>query len=339
MSYNTDLGEFYDDTPPGFGETNANGPGSLNWYLNIARAQRGQQGGPQAAQQGSIAGIMKGPLGMALAKGAGHALFGGGGVAGTEAANAAYNAPASAATNAAWNAPGADAALQSSLANGTAGTEVASSQAPEALMSSANITPVGAESMGAAPAYAYALPALATALGGRYALRSLQGKTKNWKDASLADNAGRATLGIATGGLSEVYNKFFGGHESTADVWNRHTNDLTGMAPDNQNWQNVVAGYRNQEKPTGNAFHGGDYATWDDYKKAGLDAADLTGVHGILQALGPQYADTSFDQKKQIAQAAIDNNLFNSKKGEVEITDPEQFKNLVSGIMGVPPSA
>jgi hypothetical protein len=94
---------------------------------------------------------------------------------------------------------------------------------------------------------------------------------------------------------------------------------------DDKAYQNYVAGMRAQynapppdpSKP----FAGGKYGSWDEYQKAGLEAGDLTGVYGNIKAYGPQWASLSEDQRKRITQANIDSGLYNSRKGEVELSD------------------
>ena len=127
-------------------------------------------------------------------------------------------------------------------------------------------------------------------------------------------------------------------HESTRDVARKHTSSLLDQGQDNPAWQNYVQGMRGQydsapadpSKP----FHGGQFGSWDEYKAAGLDAGDLTGVYGNLKTFGPEWASLNLDQQKAVTQALIDNNLYSSKKGEVVVTDPEKAKQLSAQILG-----
>ena len=153
----------------------------------------------------------------------------------------------------------------------------------------------------------------ATALGGKAGYDMLQGKK--------ADVPGRVVLGMATGGISEIANALLN-RKSTRDIAKSHTKDLLSQGKDNPAWQNYVQGMRAQyaKAPTGPAF-AGKYNSWDEYKRAGLEAADLTGVRGNLKTFGPGYESLGFDRQKQITQALIDANLYESKKGEVNITD------------------
>lgn len=315
MAYNTSLyaqslGELYDDVGPQY---NPNGPGSYAWYMNQAnqRSPAGYGTPATSTQNSPINALIKGAINKKVIGKLADAL-GGGEVASSGAANAV------------WNAGGTNAALTSSLANGTAGTEGLASAAPT---SAGGLAGSG---LGAGPWAGIAAQAL---LSGKAGLAELKG--------NKPDLLSRGALDLSTFGLNEAALPFLM-HKSTKQVWNDNTNDLQSMAPDNQNWLNTISGYRNRPDDAGsnpNPFHGGQYASWDDYKKAGLDANDLTGVNGMLQTFGPKYADYNFDQKKALTQAAIDNNLFESKKGEVNVTDQDKLRSLATGILGVPPSA
>jgi hypothetical protein len=282
---------------------------------NISQAQMAQA----AQQQGMPGGNL---LQMIAAKKAASKMFGG---ATSEAANAAINADAGLASQAAWNA-GADSATASS----ELGSLISGETAP--IMSEAPITG-GFSSLGIGPQAGIIGAGL---LGGRSALRMLQGKQKNWKDASLADNAGRLVLGMATFGGSELANKLFGGHKSTRDVARGNTSRLLKVSPEDTKWQDYVKGMRGQydaapsdpSKP-----FAGKYANWNEYKKAGLEAGDLTGVLGNLE-LGPDYGKASFDQQKAITQKLIDKDQYYSKKGEVKIKDQALAKQIASEILG-----
>lgn len=128
-------------------------------------------------------------------------------------------------------------------------------------------------------------------------------------------------------------------HQSTKGVQEMHTGQLLQQSKD-PTWQNYVVGMRAQvkegpkdkEKP-----YGGKYRTWDEAKKAGLDANDLTGVYGNLDAFKPAYADKAgmpnwakltFDQQKAVTQRLIDEDMYSSKKGEVVIKDKEKARRI-----------
>jgi hypothetical protein len=128
-------------------------------------------------------------------------------------------------------------------------------------------------------------------------------------------------------------------HQSTKGVQEMHTGQLLQQSED-PTWQNYVVGMRAQvkegpkdkEKP-----FAGKYKTFDEYKKAGLQASDLTGVYGNIDAFKPAYAEKagmpnwanlSFDQQKAVTQRLIDENMYSSKKGEVVIKDKEKARRI-----------
>ena len=184
--------------------------------------------------------------------------------------------------------------------------------------------------MGATPFAVPAAVAAATILGGRYGLRALQGKTKNWKDASLADNAGRVITGVATGGLSEVANKFLGGHKSTRERQAGVTKELLSSS-DDPAYQNFIQGMRKQFEsapPDPSKPFAGKYANWDEYKKAGFEANDLTGTEAAIRAGGVEYAKLAPEQRAAFVQRLIDENLLQSKSGGVISTNEARAKQL-----------
>tara|TARA_R110000868_G_scaffold31617_4_gene115778 strand:- start:701 stop:2281 length:1581 start_codon:yes stop_codon:yes gene_type:complete len=134
-------------------------------------------------------------------------------------------------------------------------------------------------------------------------------------------------------------------HQSTKGVQEMHTGQLLQQSED-PTWQNYVVGMRAQvkegpkdkEKP-----FAGKYKTFDEYKKAGLQANDLTGVYGNLDAFKPAYADKAgmpnwakltFDQQKAVTQRLINEDMYSSKKGEVVIKDKEKARRIYEGMAG-----
>lgn len=128
-------------------------------------------------------------------------------------------------------------------------------------------------------------------------------------------------------------------HQSTKGVQEMHSGQLMQQSDDPQ-WQSYVAGMRSQvkegPKDKSKPF-AGKYKTFDEYKKAGLDANDLTGVYGNLDAFKPDYAEKagvpnwsklSFEQQKAVTQRLIDENMYSSKKGEVVIGDKEKARRI-----------
>ena len=174
--------------------------------------------------------------------------------------------------------------------------------------------------------------AAGTYLGGNAAYNMLQGK----EDNSLQGKGGRVVLGMATGGLSEIARPFLM-HESTRDVAKKHTKDLLGQS-DDANYQSYVQGMREQynSAPTDPSKpFAGKYSNFEEYKKAGLDANDLSGVYGNIKTYGAEWANMTPEQRTAVTQANIDSGLYQSKKGEVEITDAnkaiENKNNVLKG--------
>lgn len=124
-------------------------------------------------------------------------------------------------------------------------------------------------------------------------------------------------------------------HKTTKQVQQEHTQQLAEKAPEDQNWMNYLGGMRNQEVNKDAPF-AGKYKTFDEYKKAGLQADDLTGVYGNLKTFGPEWAKLDFNKQKQVTQGLIDAGLYNSKKGEVVITDEDKAHEIKNQVLGVP---
>jgi len=120
-------------------------------------------------------------------------------------------------------------------------------------------------------------------------------------------------------------------HKSTRDVAKEHTAKLAGQGGGDSVWQDYLGGMRQQynSAPTDPSKpFAGKYKSWDEYKKAGLEAGDLTGVYGNLNTFGPDWAHLNFDQQKAVTQALINGDLYQSKKGEVVVTDKARAKVL-----------
>jgi hypothetical protein len=213
------------------------------------------------------------------------------------------------------------------------GQALVGGQIPEAAVSGWDLANIGAGGN-------YILPAAGAV--GAYDLLSndygpgrgaLQGAASGAAIGSYAGAPG-ALIGGAIGGAIGL-GKGLMRHESTADVQKKHTAGLASQS-DDPAWQAYLRGMRNQTTPDpSKPFAGGQYSTWDEYKNAGLDSADLTGVYGNLKTFGPDWAKLNFDQQRAVTQGIIDAGLYNSKKGEVEITDEARardiFKNISQG--------
>lgn len=183
-----------------------------------------------------------------------------------------------------------------------------------------------------------AAPILGIAGGLALGAKGVKDLLQNNKTKGLEGWGGRATLGIATGGLSELARAFgIGGHESTRDTAKRHTKGLLSQAPDNAKWQNYVSAmreqYNNAPPDPSKPFAGGKYGSFDEYKKAGLQADDLTGVYGNLNTYGTKWSDLDFNQQKALTQKNIDAGNYSSKKGEVNITDKAKALSFLDELL------
>lgn len=240
------------------------------------------------------------------------------GLGGSSGAYSAMSGPGSYAASLQGSmGPLADFGLASSSPASGAMAEIAASQ-----------TGIPLNAMGAAPGYAYALPAIAAVLGGRYGLRALQGKAKNWKDSSIADKAGRVTLGIATGGISEVANKFLGG-KSTKDIQRGRWNAL------------LKKGYTGVED-----FHNqlGKDNSWTNDKfassrnEADLKPEDIWGSADVIGAAGNDYfGKWNEGQRRQFSQELLDRKLVDERKGGIYVDDAKAAdiaKQISAGTFG-----
>lgn len=114
-------------------------------------------------------------------------------------------------------------------------------------------------------------------------------------------------------------------HKTTRQSSIENTQNLLESNKENKAYQDYVKAQREQfyapppdpSKP----FYGGKYGSFDEYKKAGLVASDLTGVYGNIKTYGPEWAGLTEEQRRAITQKNIESGLYTSKKGEVEITD------------------
>lgn len=132
-------------------------------------------------------------------------------------------------------------------------------------------------------------------------------------------------------GIASVADRLGAFHKSTRDVAKDHTKDLQKKFGDDATYQAYVRGMREQynsaPKDPSKPF-AGKYGSWDEYKKAGLEAGDLTGVYGNLDTFGNEWTSLNEEQRRAATQAMIDANLYNSKKGEVEITDKAKARQI-----------
>jgi hypothetical protein len=127
-------------------------------------------------------------------------------------------------------------------------------------------------------------------------------------------------------------------HESTRDVAKRRTQGLL-EASDDPTYQAYVRGMREQynsaPKDPSKPF-AGKYKNFEEYKKAGLEAADLTGVEGNIRVYGPEWAKATEEQRKAVTQKNIDKGIYDSHKGDVVIRNDDLAKQSWDEVMKNP---
>lgn len=253
---------------------------------------------------------------------------------------ASFASPTSSATSLVPSAPSLSSGAAESLAQSMG--PFAPGQAP--------ITPTAA----AAPGAGAYLGALGIPLSAAGIYKATQMKDK--KAAGIAGGLSGAGLGLSLSaaaplvgmgplGWGAIGLMALGGgglgalaaHKTTRDVAREHSAKLAGQGQADPVWQQYVGAMREQHNSAppdlSKPFHGGQYASWDEYKKAGLDAGDLTGVYGNMNTFGPEWAHLGMDKQKAVTQALIDSNLYKSKKGEVVVTDENKARELYSNVL------
>lgn len=179
------------------------------------------------------------------------------------------------------------------------------------------------------------LPLGGAALG--YDLIANRLKTGDKKRGAVQGLASGAAMGSYFGPVGAIAGGVLGlgvgltAHESTRDAAKRHTKQLQGKHTDDPVYQAYVRGMReqfNSGPPDPSKPFAGKYGSWDEYKNAGLEAGDLTGVMGNIETFGNDWTKLNFDQQKAVTQGLIDAGLYNSKKGEVLVTDKNRAKQI-----------
>lgn len=285
-----------------------------NFLPNVTEAAK-QEAAKQAASKG-------GGL-LTIGSQAGGELTGSAGAdAATAATNAAWNAGADAATNAA--APVATQAVESSPGLMSLGSDTALAAAPEAANG-------GLFSLGAG----FGLPAAAvvgaTALGAKSAYDTLRGKSDN----SLPGLIGRTSLGIATGGISELARPLLM-HKSISEQQDKRWGGLIdqgikGAAEQKQALDNLgdMAG-----KMINSQGQKVDWNFNDALQQVKSGQTDqFRGVYGNLKTFGNDWNRYTPDQQNKIVSALANANLYQSKKGDVHITDEDAARKIKDQVL------
>jgi len=203
---------------------------------------------------------------------------------------------------------GATAGAEAAGAAGTAATTGAAGAAAAegAAGAGAAGTTTGASLASAAP---IAGVALAAGLAGRYGVRALQGKTKNWKDAPLADNLGRLALMAPTFGGSELYNYLGNKFSGDKDRWKTEGDRLRKLEAAGQK---VPDGWREAMTLTGGRDNQ-DILPENQWKPE-----DLVG-YAALAEKDPNWYSKSLDEQLKVAKKVIDAGAFREHHGTVDI--------------------
>lgn len=256
-------------------------------------AQKQQQA--QAAQQqtGLTNALLGGGTGGAVAS----QLGGSSALAATPAANAAWNAGATA-----------------------AGGGLGAPATPTLL--GAKAVPASAGGIGLLPGLGIVA---GVGLGGKAAYDMIKGKKPN--------TAGRVVLGMATGGLSEVANKFL--NRKTTKEYQKEKWGNLAKASDapTADYAKQYLNYLNSDRAKEDAKYEN---TFDGKKAAGkLAAEDVWGGEGIFKTFGSDWLGKyNENQRRDISQALIDNDLLGSSKGDITVKDANKAKEIASSIFG-----
>ena len=184
----------------------------------------------------------------------------------------------------------------------------------------------GVGSLGALP---LAGVAAGTLLGGKAGLDMLQGKKPNL--------AGRVVLGMATGGLSEVANKFFG-HKSTK----QYQKERWGGLIDDGVVNAQVAQQANHPEDDSGVWQSGKYKgeKWSFDKALDLAKEDPTHfqhVYGNYKTFGNDWSNYNDAQQKAIVGRLVAEGLYNPSKGDVLIKDEDRARQIKDEVLGVAP--
>ena len=244
--------------------------------------------------------------------------------------------------NSLMSSGGAPSAYMSTGAPGEAAGYAVGTSADGGILTSTGATIPGTEAAGAfdlagigGAGNAY-FPALGL-VGGVDVLRSDYGPGRGLAQGAASGAAIGSYFGVPGALTGAAIGGTIGGikgllkHESTRDAAKRHTEQLLGMGQDDPTYQAYARGMRGQydsAPPNPSKPFAGKYSSWDEYKKAGLLANDLTGVMGNIETYGPEWAKLTQAQREAVTQANIDAGNYDSKKGEVLLKDKAKGMDL-----------
>lgn len=205
------------------------------------------------------------------------------------------------------------------------GSEVMADGSAGLLMSDGSIVAAPAGGLGLLPAAGIAG---GLALGAKGAKDLLEGKeTKGWEGWG-----GRATLGIATGGLSEVARLAgLGGHKSTKDYQDERWGSLS---PGLQELRSASHPEDDDRVWDTGKYAGQEYTFDKALDLASEDPTHFIAVLGNLETFGDEWVSVPLDKQKEVVSRLIDEGLYTSDKGDILISDPNQAKNIFNEVMG-----
>lgn len=211
---------------------------------------------------------------------------------------------------------------------GQLGGAYAGSQIPGVLSSTlpSVVGPVAGQ--GAAPVLGGGITALGAApligVAGGVALgaKGLSDLVKGNKTKGLGGWGGRAQLGIATGGLSELARALgVFGHKSTkqrqAERWKGLYN--ADKVPDWFMQQDVTQDHGVDDKKLASGKLGG---------------RDVWATSGMFDTFGKNWANTGTEtQREQVAKKMLDEKLFDTKKGVTYVMDQDRARSILDEIL------
>lgn len=176
-----------------------------------------------------------------------------------------------------------------------------------------------------------------TYLAGKSAYDLLKG---NPDDKSASGKFGRGQLAVSTGGLSEVGRLFgIGGHKSTdqhsAEKWGQSASlaktDLDKQAVNDFYNKRIEDNKKNPDSIFGEGALVGRKYKWDEVSKV-AKGADIAGEHAFFQGFPDWMSGYSEGERNAIAEAAIDNGLISSDKGDLVFNTKNGNLDRIKGI-------